>query len=159
MLSENSIIKKDDLKFTFNVFKEVSIPRGDKKINIIVIDDSKKDVELLNDLLLEESDLNFHLESYNHPNEAMSSLSNKSIKPDLIIVDLVMPEMNGNVVLNNLKEIEHIRSVPIIIHSSMNNYENIKKVCGLNEQVVAFFGKPIRVSGFMSLFQKKLKNR
>lgn len=157
MLSENSVIKKDDLKFTFNIFKEVSLPRGDKKINILVIDDSKKDVELLNDLLLEESDLNFHLEHYYHPNEAISLLSNKSIKPDLIIVDLVMPEMNGNVVLNKLKEIEHIKSVPIIIHSSMNNYENIKKVCSLNEQVIAFFSKPIRVSGFMSLFQSKAK--
>lgn len=155
MFSNNSIVKKDDLKFTFNVFKEVSLSRGNGKLNIMVIDDSKKDVELLNDLLLEESDLDFHLEIYHHPNEAISQLSNKSIHPDLIIVDLVMPGMNGNVVLNNLKEIEHINDIPIIVHSSMNNYENIKKASNSNKQVVAFFTKPMRVSGFMSLFNNK----
>lgn len=157
MTLNSSIIKGSNIKFTFNIFKEITFSRDKKKLDIFVIDDSKRDTDLLEALLSEESNLDFHLEIYHHPNEGISALSNNNINPDLIMVDLVMPEMNGNIVLINLQKIERIKHIPIIVYSSMNNYENIKNVSRFNQQVIGFFSKPLRVSGFTPLFNENMK--
>jgi DNA-binding response OmpR family regulator len=55
-------------------------------------------------------------------------LESKFILPDIIILDLVMPSIDGKIVLKRIKEIAHVKNIPVIIHSSMNNYENIIKM-------------------------------
>ena len=44
--------------------------------------------------------------------------------PDLVLLDIEMPEMSGIEVLRRLKEDSHTQKIPVIIVSSINNPEN-----------------------------------
>jgi len=47
--------------------------------------------------------------------------------PDLILLDLVLPEMDGFEVLKNIKESQESSKIPVIILSNLGESENIKK--------------------------------
>ena len=49
------------------------------------------------------------------------------IKPDLILLDLVLPKMNGYLVCEALKSEESTRSIPIVIMSAKAEEEDIEK--------------------------------
>ncbi len=51
----------------------------------------------------------------------------KEKKPDIILLDLVLPEMTGFEVLKKLKEKEPISKIPIIILSNLSNAEEVRK--------------------------------
>ena len=50
-------------------------------------------------------------------------LLSKGIAPDLILLDIIMPDMDGWETYKNLRAIEHINSVPIAFFTSSNEPE------------------------------------
>ena len=54
-----------------------------------------------------------------------------SEKPDLILLDLILPELNGLEVLKNLKANENTRNIPVIILTNLGDLENIEKALEL----------------------------
>ncbi len=66
---------------------------------------------------------------------------------DLICLDIMMPEMDGQQVLKEVREIEHSRGingldgVKIIMTTALNDFKNIKK--SFREQCEAYLVKPI----------------
>jgi len=55
----------------------------------------------------------------------------KSEKPDLIILDLVLPKLHGLEVLKGLKGNDETRNIPVIILTNMGDMENIEKALEL----------------------------
>ena len=55
----------------------------------------------------------------------------KSEKPDLIILDLVLPKLHGLEVLKELKKNNEIRNIPVIILTNMRDTENIERTLEL----------------------------
>ena len=55
----------------------------------------------------------------------------KKNNPDLIILDLVMPELDGFEVLKKIKEEKDIRSVPVIVLSNLGQEEDIERAKAL----------------------------
>lgn len=51
----------------------------------------------------------------------------KNQKPELIILDLVLPKKNGLEVLEALKKSPAVKKIPVIILSQLSDDENIKK--------------------------------
>lgn len=51
----------------------------------------------------------------------------KSEKPDLILLDQVLPDISGNEVLKKLKEDEDTKNIPIIILSNFSQEELVKE--------------------------------
>lgn len=51
----------------------------------------------------------------------------KSIVPDIILMDIMMPKMNGFEVLAELKKIEHLKDTPVILLTNFGNDEGVKK--------------------------------
>jgi CheY-like chemotaxis protein len=48
-------------------------------------------------------------------------------KPDLILLDLILPKMNGFDVLENLKVSPETKNIPVIVMTNLENIENVEK--------------------------------
>jgi two-component system, OmpR family, response regulator VicR len=72
---------------------------NEKATKIVIIDDEKSFCELLSFVLKKEG---FEIKCYNDPQEALLNIV--SDKPDLIILDLAMPVLNGFTILEHLKK-------------------------------------------------------
>lgn len=55
----------------------------------------------------------------------------KSKKPDLILLDLILPKMDGFQVLKKLKEDEETKYIPVIILTNLEKMEDIRKAVEL----------------------------
>jgi len=55
----------------------------------------------------------------------------KEEKPDLIILDLILPKMNGFEVLAELKKTEETKSIPVIILTNLETMSDINKALEL----------------------------
>ena len=116
------------------------------ELSVMIIDDSKRDMDLACELLSLTSKLKCSIHKYLNSRNALSDLENDKIRPDVIILDLVMPCSNGLMVLDQLNEMGIADKIPVIINSSMNNYKNIMKVSGAGAH--AFFVKPLNIVEF-----------
>ncbi len=121
------------------------VTTNNRNIHVMMIDDSKKDINLVKEILKTECRANFTFSSYTDAHEALKHLERKE-KPDIIILDLVMPSMNGKMVLQRLKGLLQTKEIPVVIHSSMSNYKNISHVNQLDAH--AFFEKPLDGESF-----------
>ena len=67
----------------------------------------------------------------------------KQIRPDAIILDLMMPEMDGFEFCEQVKKNEQLKDIPIIVISAFCTEDNIKRILALG--ACDFFKKPFRV--------------
>ena len=51
----------------------------------------------------------------------------KNIKPDIILLDIMMPEIDGFMVLKNLKADTDTKNIPVIMLTNLGQEEDIKK--------------------------------
>ena len=132
------------------VFKSFDTPIK-KRFNIMIIDDDRKNIALFKELLSLESDLKFSLSRWTRPHEALVALGSAAISPDIIMLDLVMPCVNGKMTLTELKNIASAQSIPVVIHSSMSTPQNIQAVRDLGAH--AFFPKPLNAPLFAAFIR------
>lgn len=55
----------------------------------------------------------------------------KKFKPDLILLDIILPKMDGLEVLAQLKDDEELKNIPVIMLSNLNEDEKIKRALSL----------------------------
>ena len=55
----------------------------------------------------------------------------KSFKPGLILLDLVMPKMDGMEMLQKLKADSSLRDIPVVILTNLSDYERISETLSL----------------------------
>jgi len=55
----------------------------------------------------------------------------KSFKPDLVLLDLVMPKMERMQVLKKMKEDSETKNVPVVILTNLSDYERISEALSL----------------------------
>ncbi len=55
----------------------------------------------------------------------------KSFKPDLILLDLLMPKMDGMEMLQKLKADSATRDIPVVILTNLSDYEKISEALAL----------------------------
>ena len=104
----------------------------DKKIKILIADDNKA-IAMALDLKLQHE--GFEVKVVFNGIEALDSLGKE--KFDLLILDLIMPQLNGFGVLKNIKE-KGIK-MPVIVSSDLSQSEDINKAKELG--AVDFFVK------------------
>lgn len=64
--------------------------------------------------------------------EAIETL--KILKPDLILLDLILPKMNGFEVLEKIKRDFDTRSIPVIVLSNLGSDDDIKRAIKLGAE-------------------------
>jgi DNA-binding response OmpR family regulator len=100
----------------------------------LLIDDDVKLGRLLKDFLKKS---NINLFTVNNPTESFSSI--EECKPDIIILDVMMPKMDGFEVCKNIRK---VHSIPIIMLSARGDSED--KIKGLDLGADDYIAKPFQ---------------
>lgn len=96
-----------------------------EKRKIVAVDDSGIILKMLTKVLGEKYDLH----AFSGGKRALQFLKDRT--PDLIILDIDMPEINGYEMLKMIKEREHLQNVPVIFLTSNGDKSHvIKAVAG-----------------------------
>ncbi len=105
----------------------------DKK-TVLIIDDVKFNVRAAQDMIGDTYKIIGALSA-----EAGLKVLSHTI-PDLILLDIMMPEVDGHQVLETLKGTPAYKDIPVIFLTADNNFET--EVQGFNEGVVDYVTKP-----------------
>ena len=105
--------------------------------NILVVDDTRENLRLLSNILTEQGYLVRPV-----PQGARAISAAQSKPPDLILLDIMMPGLDGYAVCNALKADERTRDVPVIFISALN--ETVDKVKAFSTGGVDFITKPFQ---------------
>src|SRR4030042_2163643 len=107
-----------------------------KKPKILIVDDEEKNLKLMGAIL---TNYGYVFEIAKNGLEALEKT--KEISPDLIFLDIMMPEMDGYEVCRRLKEDPLTQHIPVVIVSAFASKDS--KIKGLAVGVSDFLTKPI----------------
>ncbi|MCU1329491.1 MAG: pleD 3, partial [Bryobacterales bacterium] len=113
----------------------VSVPvHGD----IMIVDDHPANLRLLEDMLLQQGH-----EVRSFPLGRLALAAAKRNPPDLILLDINMPEMNGYEVCERLKAVQELADLPVIFLSALNETQD--KVKAFQAGGVDYISKPFQL--------------
>ena len=143
---------KKAIVFDKRSIRENDYPRsGDINMaKILVIDDSLTEREYLKKIL-ESTGLQVLIATDGV--EALEKL--KTVQPDMIFLDIVMPRMNGYEVCRKIKSDPKTTSVPVIICSAKS--EEFDRYWGMKQGADAYITKPFRPKELLQTMKTLLK--
>jgi DNA-binding response OmpR family regulator/DNA-binding CsgD family transcriptional regulator len=107
-----------------------------KKPLILAVDDVDKNLQLIGTML---QSINVDISFATSAKKALSLL--ETITPDLIILDIVMPEMNGFELCERIWDLEHCSDMPVIFLSARSSLDDV--VHGFKLGARDYLTKPI----------------
>jgi CheY-like chemotaxis protein len=119
---------------------------------ILLVDDVPANLRLLGDILINAG---YKVRQVSSGKQAIQ-VAEKEI-PDLILLDIMMPEMDGYEVFQKLKENPALVDVPVIFISALNDTANIVKA--LNAGGVDYINKPFQAEEVLARVHTHLKLR
>jgi DNA-binding response OmpR family regulator len=119
-----------------------------KKIKILLADDEENFRRLLKGIL--ESKFNFEILEASNGKMALEKAIAE--KPFLVILDIMMPEMDGVQFLHEIRNNQELKNLPVIVCTAIN--ERNKVVDLFNQGIVDYIIKPIKPI----LFVNKIKS-
>ncbi|MCX4390346.1 response regulator [Micromonospora peucetia] len=119
-------------------------------VRILVVDDDPGDVLMIEEALA-DSDVDKVIDIVSDGEEAMEFLRREgrhaaARRPDVILLDLNMPRMDGRQVLSEVKSDEDLRTIPIVVLTTSNADTDI--VGSYTLQANAYVTKPIDLDDF-----------
>jgi CheY-like chemotaxis protein len=122
-------------------------------IEVLLVEDSPGDVRLTREAFRDANGA-IHLNVANDGVEAMAFLrkTGKHVdapRPDLILLDLNLPKMDGREVLAHIKDDESLRLIPTVILTTSDSEADIAKSYQL--QANCYLSKPVQLDAFESL--------
>ena len=141
MVNKRTIVEEIILK--------IPPPSAGGKSNILVVDD---DAQIRKMLRQELEDADYNVMESENGTEALTLLKNEQIQIDLIILDIMMPQVDGFDVLSAIKTNEKLAHIPVIVVSA---YSEKSKVYRLGAD--SFVTKPIDNIKLNSLISSLLK--
>ena len=122
-------------------------------IEVLLVEDSPGDVRLTQEAF-RDANIGIHLHVAADGVEAMSFLRRQGThanapRPDLILLDLNLPRMDGREVLAHIKEDENLKMIPTVILTTSEAEADIVKSYEL--QANCYLSKPVQLDAFESL--------
>ncbi|HMI57098.1 MAG TPA: response regulator, partial [Gemmatimonadaceae bacterium] len=108
----------------------------DQVAHILIVDDDRQNRRLL-EVMLTAS--NYRLQTAESGEEALAFISKEP--PDLILLDVMMPGMDGNEVANRLKLNPVTKNIPIIMVTALSNHD--ARMVALRAGAADFLTKPV----------------
>jgi len=111
---------------------------GDKRYEILIVDDDPQIHKLLGRMLSEEK---FSVQSAFSADEAMTAL--KRFKPDLIVLDIMMPKVSGIEVLNHVRRNPSLSDILVLVLSAKDTQDD--RLVGLEKGADDYISKPFHM--------------
>jgi two-component system, cell cycle response regulator len=119
------------------------------KGNILLVDDLPENLQLLSDLLIK---LGYTVRSVTSGRMALKTVKVKC--PDVILLDIKMPEMDGYQVCQSLKADENLSNIPVIFISALDDV--FDKVTAFKSGGVDYITKPFQIEEVVARLENQL---
>ncbi|GAB3977998.1 response regulator [Plantactinospora veratri] len=125
-------------------------------VRILVVDDDPGDVLMIEEALA-TSEVPKSIDVVGDGQEAMEFLYQEgrhrdAPRPDMILLDLNMPRMDGRQVLNKVKSDDNLRTIPIVVLTTSNADTDI--LGSYNLRANAYVTKPIDLDDFNDVIRR-----
>ncbi|QIH39216.1 response regulator [Flavobacterium sp. Sr18] len=117
-----------------------------KLLNILLIEDDAIEVMKFN-RVLSTLDIKHKILEANNGEEAIKILKEKETVPDIIVLDLNMPKMNGIEFLRILKADEYLKYIPAVILTTSNNRKDILECYKIG--IAGYLLKPLKYDEYI----------
>ena len=124
-----------------------------KALNILLIEDDEIEVMKFN-RVLSTLKLKHKIVEANNGEEAIEILKIKEVVPDIIVLDLNMPKINGIEFLKILKKDDVLRYIPTIILTTSNNQKDLLEC--YKTGVAGYVIKPLKYEDYVSKIERVL---
>jgi len=122
-------------------------------LNILLIEDDMIEVMKLN-RAKSSLQLNHKITEANNGEDALKLLEQKDNLPDIILLDLNMPKINGIEFLKILKADDRLKYIPTIILTTSNNQRDLLECYKIG--VAGYILKPLKYEEYVSKIEKLL---
>ncbi len=120
----------------------------DKKRLILVVDDEADVVSVLSKRL---EDSGYEVMAASDGQEGLQKINKE--KPDLIILDIGMPRMDGYTLMRELKSNADFKSIPVIVLTARGQMQDLFKMEGVKD----YMTKPFKSEELLERIKKLLK--
>ena len=124
-------------------------------IRVLLVEDNPGDADLTRDSL-ESGKLMLHVDVAADGEEALDYLLRKgrhaaAALPDLIILDINLPKMDGHQVLAELRGHQHLSTIPVVMLTSSDSERDITQSYELGANY--YVSKPLDLAAFQSIMR------
>lgn len=127
----------------------------EKVIDILLVEDSESDAELTMEALRRGKVKN----TVHHVKDGAEALRylfkqeefEEALRPDLILLDLNMPGIDGRKVLQEIQQEEHLKLIPVVVLTTSSLDRDILSSYGLNAN--GYVVKPVDLNSFFEVVQ------
>lgn len=117
-----------------------------KSLKILLIEDDAIEVMKLQ-RVISTYKLRHQIKEANNGEEALRMLTNKELLPDIILLDLNMPKINGIEFLSAIKKDESLQHIPTIILTTSKNQNDLTSCYKLG--VAGYVIKPLKYDDYV----------
>lgn len=125
-----------------------------KSLNILLIEDDAIEVMKFNRVLANLQQVHKIIEA-NNGEEALTILKNKVIIPDIIVLDLNMPKINGIEFLGILKADNVLKYIPAIVLTTSNNHKDLLEFYRIG--IAGYMLKPLKYEEYVDKIKKMIE--
>ncbi|HEY4492900.1 MAG TPA: response regulator, partial [Acidobacteriota bacterium] len=126
---------------------EKILAKPDRPKTILIVDDEEDTLQLLRDRLTEEG---FQTIGASNGREAIEKAV--AANPDLILLDIMMPDLTGWDVMQTLRQREGTASIPVVVLSAAHSDADLKK--GYSMGIKNYLTKPFEIKDLISEVKK-----
>ncbi|MDR1840286.1 MAG: response regulator [Treponema sp.] len=123
----------------------------DEKKKILLVDDDEIEHDIAKNILSDK----YEVYTAKSGKEALNYLYNSGFAPSLILLDILMPEMDGWDLFNRIKAISFLKNVPIVFLTSVNKTEGEKRAHDIGAD--DFITKPYESDKLLDRIEKILE--
>jgi CheY-like chemotaxis protein len=166
---------KEGTRFIFTLPREMPVSKEDKRVlmeinnmrvnrqgqteqplaNILLVDDSRDDIEMTKFRLLERSHLHCNLLVARDGEEALATLRSRALdntQIDLVLLDINMPEMDGFELLEHMQKDEKLKQTHVIMCTGSIYDKDMERAKSLG--AAGYITKPIDFSKLKSIIEQ-----
>jgi len=118
-------------------YEVINVSDSGRKNSVLVVDDSPENIDLLGEVLNQDYEIKVALNG-----EKALKIARSEKPPDIILLDIMMPGLDGYEVCRRLKSDTKTRDIPVIFVTSTSEVEDETK--GLEAGAIDYITKPIR---------------